>query len=415
METRGASENEADGLWKNRAFAKLFSAHAISLLGTSLTSIALGLLAHELVGAGVAAVMGITLAIRIAVIVFLSPFAGYASDRLGAKPTMLLADICRAVIVLGFLLVTAVWQIYLLAFLLNLASSLFTPVYKACIPNIVTSGQYPRALAHGAVAYDAASSAGPVLAGLLIVWVGFHGNFVANAGAFLISAGLILSVHLVRPPEIAKDHRSARLHGIRAMLLRAGLVKSLFFSARVAVISGFVLVATIHYVKNTLGLGDSYYAWAMTAHSLGSVTGALLYGQMTHPVWRARLRAAAPWCVPAALLLVAGTHSFGWLAAAWLLAGAGQVILLIQGNELLAANSRPDERSHIYAAHFSLSHIGWGVTYPLAGWWTTAFGFNHAALMFAGLYLLVAVAEPLAARCHANRGGAGGRGKNKPG
>ena len=68
--------NESDHLWSNGIFRKLFWAHVISLLGSGVCSIALGLLAHELVGASASAVLGYTLAIRIVVIVVFSPWAG---------------------------------------------------------------------------------------------------------------------------------------------------------------------------------------------------------------------------------------------------------------------------------------------------------------------------------------------------
>ena len=57
----------------------------------------------------------------------------------------------------------------------------------------------------------------------------------------------------------------------------------------------------------------------------------------------------------------------------------------------MAANSDGAERSHIYAAHFALSHAGWGLTYPLAGFATTTFGFSITAGIFAALIVLVSL------------------------
>ena len=70
-------------LWRHAVFQKLFWAHVISLIGSGLSSVALALLAHQLVGASAAAVLGVTLAIRIVVIVFCSPFAGQVAERYG--------------------------------------------------------------------------------------------------------------------------------------------------------------------------------------------------------------------------------------------------------------------------------------------------------------------------------------------
>jgi MFS family permease len=376
-------------LWRNRAFTRLFWAHSISLLGASLSSVAIGLLAHELVGTSVSQVVGIALTIRIAVVVFLSPFAGMVADKFGTKATLLGADFIRAGIVVGFFFTQAVWQIYVLAFLLNLASALFTPVYKAAIPNLVTAAQYPRALSFGAVAYDFANITGPPLAGLLILSFGFRGNFLLHAAAFLVSAALIAPLRFkgAGTPVAAKPRR---LHGVSAMFRRRELLQALFLAVQISIAGGFVLVATVDHVKNNLGLPDSYYAWAMAAYGIGSVAGALSYGQCAREGVKVFLIATVPWGMLAGLFLAAWGHGFGLLLVAWVMTGAGQSVLGIRSNELLAANSVPQERSHIYAAHFSLSHAGWGLTYPLAGWSTTTLGFHHAAFLFS-LLLLTAI------------------------
>jgi MFS transporter, NRE family, putaive nickel resistance protein len=390
-----SSTNES--LWRNPGFARLFGAHTISLLGAALTSVALGLLAYELVGAAVSQVLGVTLTIRIVVIVLLSPFAGAVAGWLGSKATLIGADLFRAGVVIGFFLCQTVWQIYFLAFLMNVASALFTPVYKAAIPNIVSTKQYPKAVSLGSIAYEVANILGPTLAGFFILWFGFRGNFLVHTAAFLVSAALILPVRLAGPTPAAGAAAPApgRLSGMRALIRRPALLCTLFLSFRVSIASGFVLVATIDYVKNELLLPDSFYAWALAAASVGAVAGALAYGQIENQQIRQRLYAVLPWGILTGLLLVAFTRDFSWLMVAWFLAGSGQTVLMIRGNELLAAHSTPFERPSIYAAHFSLSHLGWGLTYPLAGWTTTVLQFNRAALLFAILFALATLAQAL--------------------
>jgi len=188
-------KNSGDpSLWRNSPFQRLFWAHSLSLLGTGITSIALGLLAHELVGASASVVLGV------------NPHHPYRGDRdlftvgrkylksVRARATMLASDFLRAAVVLGFFYAETVWQIYALAVVLNLGAALFTPVYKALIPDVVGDKQYPRALALGSVAYDTANILGPALAGLLIAWVGFRGGFLVDALTFILSAGLILGL-----------------------------------------------------------------------------------------------------------------------------------------------------------------------------------------------------------------------------
>ena len=381
-----------DSLWRNHRFVRLFAAHVVSLVGSGLSSVALGLLAHQLVGASASAVLGITLTIRIVVIVLCATWAGWISDRIGARKAMIASDLSRALIVVGFFFVEEVWQIYALAVLLNLGAAIFTPVYKAVIPGITTSVQYPRALALGSVAYDTANILGPSLAALTIAIFGFRGNFVMDALTFLVSSALIFGL-----PRLATASQTATqpvplTHGISAMLRRWPLRETLYLALQVGIAGGFVLVATVNFVKDQLALPDTAYAWAMAAYGIGSVLGAVAYGKAMCGIRRALFHAATP----AMLLALVGAgyfERFEPLLIAWALAGAGQCILGIRGNELLAANSTPEERPHIYAAHFSLSHVGWGLSYPLAGFAVTFLGFGTSAYLFAGL--LAAVSLPV--------------------
>ena len=90
----------------------------------------------------------------------------------------------------------------------------------------------------------------------------------------------------------------------------------------------------------------------------------------------------------AVLASVALLESYLVLLVAWLISGAGQGVFGIVSNTLLAENSDEDERPHIYAAQFALSHAGWGITYPLCGFVTAQAGFAAAAWVCAGLLLL---------------------------
>jgi NRE family putative nickel resistance protein-like MFS transporter len=377
-------------LWRSIPFVRLYCAQIVSLVGSGLSSVALGLLAHQLVGASASAVLGITLTIRIVMIVVFAPWAGYVADRIGERTTLILCDVTRASVVIGFFFVESVWHIYLLAVLLNLGAALFTPVFKAVIPSITTTEQYPRALALSSVAYDTANILGPSLAGLTIAFVGFRGNFIIDAITFLASASLIFGLPRLVARSETKKSKTSVTHGIRAMFQRWQLRESLVLALQVSVAGGFILVATVDFIKTQLDLPDASYAWAMAAYGIGSVLGATLYAKLS-PGLRNLLAAAAAPAMLLSLLAAGFWHRFEPVLASWAVAGAGQSILGIRGNELLAANSKLDERPHIYAAHFSLSHAGWAVTYPLAGLTVTALGFEHSAYLFAGLLLVVSL------------------------
>lgn len=379
-------------LWNHRVFQQLFWAHALSLFGSGLSSLALGLLAHHLVGASASTVLGITLAIRIIVIVLVSPWAGQISARWGARRVMIASDLMRCGVLVGFYFADSVWQIYALAVLLNLGSAIFTPIYRAVIPDVVSKEQYPKAAAIGSIAYDAANILSPSLAALVIALVGFRGNFVVDGVTFLMSAALIFGLPRLAAETVStktNKHVSVR-HGISSMFHRAKLRQSLFLALQTSIAGAFVIVATVDLVKNELRLSDTAYAWVMGAFGVGSVCGALAYSRMSTRFRHAAVNFAGP-SMLAALVAVAIVPGYGVVMAAWALIGAGYSILGVRGSELLAEDSQGAERPHIFAAHFALSHAGWGLTYPIAGFLTTALGFGNTAWVFAAILLGVTI------------------------
>ena len=379
-------------LWKHRVFQQLFWAHGLSLVGSGLSSLALGLLAHQLVGASASSVLGVTLAIRIIVIVFCSPWSGQIAARFGARRVMVISDLMRCGVLAGFYFADAVWQIYALAVLLNLGSAIFTPIYRAVIPDVVTPEQYPKAAAVGSIAYDAANILSPSMAALVIVLFGFRGNFVVDAFTFLASAALLIGL-----PRLASEAHSgvskapvSVSHGLAAMFLRLPLRQSLFLALQTSIAGAFVIVATVDLIKVDLRLSDTAYAWVMGAFGIGSVCGALAYSRFSTAARDRSVNGSGP-IMLLALAAVAIAPLYPMVIAAWWFIGAGYSILGVRGSELLAGNSSGDERPHIYAAHFALSHAGWGLTYPMAGFLTTALGFGKTAWVFAAIMVCVSI------------------------
>jgi len=381
------STRDPESPWSNRTFVLLFGAHVSSLVGSAVGSIALGLLAKELVGADVTEVTGIALTIRIAVLVFCAPLAGRVSEMFGRKVTMVAADLLRVLVVLGFFFVDHVWQIYVLAVFLNLGAALFTPIYKAVIPGVTGEKAYPKALAAGTVAYDLSHIVGPVAAGFLITGIGFRGNFIVDAATFLLSALLIMPLRFADPKKedsSEKKPKSDLLFGIRRMVTVPQLRHSLLLALRVSIVGALALVATVGYVTVELGLPNSAYAWVMAALGVGSMIGVTFYAYSPKPVQLVLEKLTLP-ALAASLLIPALLPGVWELAIAWVLSGAGQGIYNNLSNRIMAANSSEEDRPHIYAAHFSLSHLGWGLTYPAAGFFTSWFGFQTTVWIFLGL------------------------------
>ena len=362
-------------------------------MGSGLSSLALGLLAHQLVGASASEVFGVKLAIRIVVIVLCSPWSGQIAARFGARRVMILSDLMRCGVLAGFYFADAVWQIYALAVLLNLGSAIFTPIYRAVIPDVVTPEQYPKAAAIGSIAYNAANILSPSMAALVIVTFGFRGNFIVDAITFLASAALLIGLPRLAAEMPAGEKKTPVSvgHGLSAMFRRLPLRQSLLLAMQTSIAGAFVIVATVDLIKVDMRLTDTAYAWVMRAFGIGSVCGALAYSKFATAARTFSVNGSGP-VMLLALAAVAIAPLYAVVMTAWWFIGAGYSILGVRGSELLAANSSGEERPHIYAAYFALSHAGWGLTYPLAGFSDHVLGIREYSLGLRGYYGLRVIA-----------------------
>jgi Major Facilitator Superfamily len=107
----------------NRVYRRLFFAQVSALVGTGVTTVAPALLAYELAGEATGAVLGIALTLRIVAFVLISPVVGAYAHLLPRRQLLVGLDLVRAATVLLLPFVDAIWQIYLLVFLVLLSRS----------------------------------------------------------------------------------------------------------------------------------------------------------------------------------------------------------------------------------------------------------------------------------------------------
>lgn len=194
-------------------YRRLFLAQVLSLLGTGLATVALGLLAYELAGADAGAVLGTAFAIKMVAYVGLAPVAGAFVHLVPRRALLVALDLLRAGVALLLPFVTEIWQIYGLIFVLQAGSAAFTPTFQATIPDVLPDeGEYTKALSLSRLAYDLEALASPAIAAALLGLVGFHWLFAGNALGFVASAVLVLPVVLPspKPPAVAEGPGGGR-------------------------------------------------------------------------------------------------------------------------------------------------------------------------------------------------------------
>ena len=384
-------------------YAKLFAAQVVALLGTGLLTVALGLLAYDLAGESAGAVLGTALAIKMVAYVGLAPVASAVSERLPRKAVLIGADLVRASVALFLPFIDAVWQIYLLIFVLQAASAAFTPAFQATIPDILEDeAEYTKALSLSRLAYDLENLISPTLAGLLLLVMSYHWLFGGTVIGFIGSAGLVLAASLpARRPRTARPFAERLTRGTRIYLATPRLRGLLSLNLAAAAAGAFVIVNTVVIVQAEYGGAEADVAYALAAFGGGSMIAALGLPRLLERLadravmLRAAVALAALTLAHALWLMAAGLAPWPVFLLLWAASGLLYAAILTPSGRLLRRSAHAEDRPAVFAAQFALSHAGWLVTYPVAGWAGEAFGLPVAMAL---LGLVAVLGAALAAR-----------------
>ncbi len=380
----------------NRTYARLFSAQIVALLGTGLLTVALGLSAYEIAGGAAGAVLGMALTIKMVAYVGFSPIANALAGQLDRKRVLIAADLLRVVIALMLPFVDAIWQIYLLIFVLQAASATFTPTFQALIPDILPAeADYTKALSLSRLAYDLENVVSPVLAGLALSVISFHWLYAGTAIGFLFSSLLIMATQ-VPGLQITKRRGFAdRLsRGARIYLATPRLRGLLALNLAAASVGAVVIVNTIVIVRVFYNGTESDVAVAFACFGLGSMLSALVLPSLLNALPDRRVMMIGAFMAATVLTVfglriqLAGWVSWPLLLGIWFLIGLFYASILTPSGRLLRRSAHAEDRAAIFAAQFALSHACWLVAYPLAGTLGNSVGMAAMMLGLAGLAAL---------------------------
>lgn len=186
-------------------FRRLWLAQVVSQAGDWLNRIAVLALIGELGGAeaaaGVGALFGFELALRLVPGSLFGPFAGPAADRLPRRAVMIVTDLLRAGVVLGMLTIDRSEELPILYALLLGQSTLavfFNSARAGAVPSTVSREDLHLANALSSATWSIMLAVGTSLGGLLMLLLDLRGIFWLDAGSYLVSAALLGGLRL--PP-----------------------------------------------------------------------------------------------------------------------------------------------------------------------------------------------------------------------
>ncbi len=186
-------------LRQNRNYRRMWMGQVVSEVGDHFNNIAVFSLGLETTRSPV--VVSWIMVSRAIPAILAGPIAGVLLDRLDRKRIMILSDVVRAALALGFLLYGGTedrWVLYLFSGLLMFASPFFTSGRSSILPTIATPEELHTANALTQTTQWATLTVGTLLAGGIVTQFGYSRAFLFNAVSFLVSAWAVTGLKLER-------------------------------------------------------------------------------------------------------------------------------------------------------------------------------------------------------------------------
>ncbi|HEX6685120.1 MAG TPA: MFS transporter [Candidatus Limnocylindrales bacterium] len=308
------------GLLRTRNFALLWIGQSTSALGSSITTVALPLVAISTLHAGPAMVAMLTAATWLPWLLIGLP-AGVWVDRWPRRRTLLIADIVSAALLV--VIPIAAWTnvltmtMLLVAAMLAGTAGVFANVaFNAFLPHLVGAQDLMEGNAKLQTSASVAQVAGPGLGGLLAQAAGAVTGVLIDAFTFLVSAACLLGIRSEPEPRPSAGDRSGMLRQIAegiGFIMRGRLLQAMLV---VAAVTNFALLGItalrVVFLVRAEGVAPGTAGLVIGVGSLGAILGAALASRAARRFGSARTYllsnvAAAPFI----LLLPLGGHGWG--------------------------------------------------------------------------------------------------------
>ncbi len=275
-------------LLQNSNYRKDLSASLINRFGDSIDAIASSWIVYEITGE--AAWSAIIFAINQLPSIFVTPLAGPVVERLEKKKVMAFTDVIRAICVgilasgllFGFL---SAPLIALLTLVISTAEAFRVPAGTAMIPQLVTKEQYAHATSLNQSLSSIVALLGTGAAAVIIAAIGSAGAIYIDMATFLISAGIIMTMHL--PEEGHMDNSDFSLKAYttelkEGFLYCAGKKKLVSFTITILFLNG--ILVPLNSLQTPM-ISEIFHGSPLFLSVLGvSVTVSMLLGSVIFPM-----------------------------------------------------------------------------------------------------------------------------------
>lgn len=377
-----------------RNFRLLVSGIFISSIGGWTQRIAQDWLVLTLTGSATA--VGITTALQFLPTLLLGMYGGVIADRFPKHKVLLATQLTMGLLaaVLAVITLTGgvqVWQVYVLALILGLATAVDNPTRQSFVTELVGTHRLRSAISMISSVFQLGGLIGPALGGAMIGAVGTGWAFALNAVTFL---GSITALLMMREREM--PGLSAARKANAGMRIRDGLRDGFRYAVHepavrwAIILVGIFGMFTISLPVTLTAFADVVFKTGATGYgvlnsvvAVGSLAGALLSARRIRPTRLRNLVGIA--AILAITEMVAAIQPSLWTFLPLLCALGMATLMFLTAAQSMVQLTTPDGLRGRVAGIYNLVFIGGGaIGGPLVGWISEYAG-ARVSLLLAGL------------------------------
>lgn len=394
-------------LLRNRNFRYLWTGQVVSDFGDSLTNLALLITINQLTGS-TAALATMLIVLTIPQVTF-GLVSGVYVDRWDRKRIMVVSDLLRGLLVLGFVLVRSadmIWLLYVIGFLQASVGTMFNPARSALLPNLVDKPALLSANSISQTSRVVFNVLGTTAAGVLIgVFSVTWPAFALDALTFFFS---VLMVSRIAAPTFTPDPIAGKGslgavfgqlgEGIR-LIARNRLLSGTLVAAGVTMLGlGAVNVLIVPLILNEMQLPATWFGLVEFAQ-----VSAMVLSSVVVVAWAARLKPSTIISVTLTLLgvLVAAIAPAGSIIyLVVILFGVGLLITPLQGAISTISQTAVENnmRGRVGAALNTLVSTASLLSMALAGICAQLVGLRNVFVLGGAVVVLAGIASALVFR-----------------
>ncbi|MDY7021593.1 MAG: MFS transporter [Cyanobacteriota bacterium] len=279
-----------------QTFFIIWLGQVVSVLGTYITDIALGVWVYQETGSVTQFAM--TVVFMHLPNLLVSAFAGFLVDRWNRRWIMLLSDFTKSIMaIVLIMLVTSnrleVWHIYIAVSLSSFCTGFQWPAYIAAIAQLVPKHQLNRANGMVQVSRAVARIIGPTIAGFLVTSIGIQGVLSLDFCTYSVGIITLLLVNFPQVKSTATQNVAEKAASITTVWKtvtsgwsyvaeRAGLLRLILFTGVIYLTEGVIQVMFLPLVLSFAT--PDQYGIVLSISGCG-----MLFGSITVSAWGRRL------------------------------------------------------------------------------------------------------------------------------